>query len=229
MRYYTGLLPGPVIRKVPIERETVVQSYYVESRKVFYLFKRVFDISFSLVFIIGVLSWLTPIIALLTFLESKGPVFFVQLRAGRNGRLFRCLKFRTMIVNPEANELQAVKDDGRVTKLGRFLRKTNIDEFPQFFNILVGDMSVIGPRPHMLSDCTRFSFVIPSYKFRSQVRPGITGLAQVKGQHGPTLNYESIFMRFHWDAEYIRKAGFLLDLKILTFTFFRALINLIEI
>jgi putative colanic acid biosynthesis UDP-glucose lipid carrier transferase len=162
-------------------------------------------------------------------LDSKGPVFFVQLRVGKNGRLFRCFKFRTMVINEEADEKQAVKNDHRITKAGRFLRQTNIDEFPQFINILLGEMSIIGPRPHMLTDCTRFSFVIPVYKFRTLVRPGITGLAQVKGHYGPTLDYESIFMRYHWDAEYIRNAGFWLDLKIIFLTFLRGLANIVSI
>lgn len=160
---------------------------------------------------------------------TKGPVFFLQQRVGRNGRLFRCIKFRTMVVNEEADEKQAEENDRRITRVGRILRATNIDEFPQFFNILVGDMSIIGPRPHMLSDCTRFSFVIPSYQFRTLVRPGITGLAQIKGHHGPTLNYESIFMRYHWDAEYVRHAGFWLDLKILMATFLHGLAALVSL
>ena len=134
-----------------------------------------------------------------------------------------------MIINEEANEKQAEKNDHRITRVGKFLRQTNIDEFPQFINILVGDMSVIGPRPHMLSDCTRFSFVIPVYKFRTLVRPGLTGLAQVKGHYGPTLNYESIFMRYHWDAEYIRNANFWLDLRIIAVTMFQCLSNLVQI
>jgi len=134
-----------------------------------------------------------------------------------------------MIVNDEADEKQAEPNDCRITKAGRFLRATNIDEWPQFLNVLRGDMSVIGPRPHMLSDCTRFSFVIPVYKFRSLVRPGITGLAQIKGHYGPTLNYESIFMRYHWDAEYVRNAGLLLDLKIICISLLHGVSNLVYV
>ena len=119
-----------------------------------------------------------------------------------------------MIVNEEADEKQAQKNDYRITRVGNFLRRTNLDELPQFINVLIGDMSIIGPRPHMFSDWTRFSFVIPEYKFRNLVRPGITGLAQVKGHHGPTPDYRSISTRFFWDAEYIRDASLLLDMKI---------------
>lgn len=119
-----------------------------------------------------------------------------------------------MVMNDEADEVPAEKNDERITKIGRFLRHTNIDELPQFVNVLLGQMSVIGPRPHMVADCIRFSFVISSYSFRHLVRPGVTGLAQINGYHGPTADYESIIIRYYWDAMYVRKASFLLDLRI---------------
>ena len=206
MNYHTNLLPSPV-KELPEKKEEFVVRSYHNPPKFYLLFKRGLDILLSLVFVICVLTWLLPILSLLIIIDSNGPIFFIQDRIGKNGRPFRCLKFRTMIVNDEANERQAEKNDYRITRIGNFLRKTNIDEFPQFINILIGDMSVIGPRPHMLSDCTRFSFVIPAYNFRTLMRPGITGLAQVKGYHGPTPDYESIFIRYHWDREYIRKAN----------------------
>lgn len=134
-----------------------------------------------------------------------------------------------MIINEEADEKQAEKNDYRITRVGKFLRKTNLDEFPQFINVLIGDMSIIGPRPHMFSDWTRFSFVIPEYKFRNLMRPGITGLAQVKGHHGATPDYRSISARFYWDAEYIRSASFLLDMKIAFRTSFKFIKNFISI
>ncbi len=137
-----------------------------------------------------------------------------------------CIKFRTMVLNAEADEIQANENDPRVTRIGRFLRKTNIDELPQFFNVLVGDMSVVGPRPHMLADCIRFSFVISSYQFRNLVRPGITGLAQVNGYHGPTTDYESIVIRYFWDAQYVRKAGLWLDMRIIAITISQGIRNL---
>ena len=227
LNYHTGLLSRPSMKKVPAEKETILIRDYVGRKNIYHFLKRAFDICFSLLFLAAVLSWLIPLVSVLILFDSKGPVFFIQQRVGRNGRLFPCLKFRTMVINDEAHEKQAARDDRRVTRLGKFLRQTNIDEFPQFINILLGDMSIVGPRPHMLSDCTRFSFVIPAYKFRTLVRPGITGLAQVKGYHGPTLNYESIFMRYHWDAEYVRHADLWLDLRIVAFTFFHSLSNLI--
>ena len=165
-----------------------------------------------------VMSWLLPLLALFIKLDSNGPVFFLQKRVGQNGKLFTCIKFRTMIRNDEADERQAEKDDERITKVGQILRKTNLDELPQFLNVWLGDMSVVGPRPHMLADCIRFSFVISSYSFRSMVRPGITGLAQVNGYHGPTEDYESIIIRYYWDAQYVRKVSLWLDLKLIMAT-----------
>jgi putative colanic acid biosysnthesis UDP-glucose lipid carrier transferase len=227
--YHTGNVSLLPVNEFAVERKTILLHGYIGKKKIYLFFKRCLDIIFSIIFIAGILTWLTPLVGLLILIDSKGPVFFMQWRIGKNGRLFRCIKFRTMIVNDEANERQAHRNDYRITRLGRFLRKTNIDEFPQFINVFFGDMSIIGPRPHMPSDCTRFSFVIPAYKFRTLMRPGITGLAQVKGYHGPTLNYESIFMRYHWDAEYIRNAGFWLDLKIFLLTFLHTLSNVIHL
>lgn len=202
----------------------IVRSF-VASRKKYLIAKRSFDILFSGLVILAVMSWLTPLLALLIRLDSRGPVFFRQRRIGRNGKVFYCYKFRTMVLNDEADELPAEENDDRITRIGRFLRRTNIDELPQFFNVLAGRMSVIGPRPHMVADCIRFSFVISSYSFRHLVRPGITGWAQVNGFHGPTADYESIILRYYWDAMYVRKAGFLLDLKIFGHTLLQALLN----
>lgn len=119
-----------------------------------------------------------------------------------------------MVLNEEADFLQARADDTRITRLGKWLRDTNIDELPQFINVLRGEMSVVGPRPHMVADCVRFSFVVHPYQFRSLVKPGITGLAQVNGCHGYTVDYDSIILRYYWDAQYVRKAGLWLDLQI---------------
>jgi putative colanic acid biosynthesis UDP-glucose lipid carrier transferase len=177
---------------------------------------------FSILVILLVMSWLLPVTALLIKLDSKGPVFFCQQRIGRNGRLFFCIKFRTMTVNDEADERPAERNDERITRLGRFLRSANIDEFPQFFNVLFGHMSVIGPRPHMITDCIRFSFIISSYSYRSLVRPGITGWAQVHGHHGPTRDYNSVVMRYYWDALYVAKVNAGLDAQIMLKTCYRA-------
>jgi putative colanic acid biosynthesis UDP-glucose lipid carrier transferase len=200
-----------------INKNGIVRSF-VASRTNYLVFKRIFDILFSLVIILLVMSWLTPLLAMVISIDSKGPVFFRQKRIGRKGRPFTCLKFRSMVPNEIADEQPATDGDERITRVGRFLRRTNLDELPQFFNILIGQMSVVGPRPHMVSDCIRFSFVIPSYQFRSLLRPGITGWAQVNGFHGIVKDYESIIIRYYWDAQYVRKAGFVLDARIIAST-----------
>jgi putative colanic acid biosynthesis UDP-glucose lipid carrier transferase len=156
-------------------------------------------------------------------MDSKGPVFFLQKRVGRAGRIFTCYKLRTMIVNEQADVIPALENDYRITRVGKLIRRSNIDEFPQFFNILFGSMSVIGPRPHMIADCNRFSSAIPGYKFRNFVKPGITGLAQIKGFHGPAIHFETFFLRYQWDAFYVRNANFLLDLRIIRKTVFEHL------
>jgi putative colanic acid biosynthesis UDP-glucose lipid carrier transferase len=214
MNYHTTIVSSPVKESSAEEEKLITRSYPLPRRNTYLWVKRSFDIVFSVLIIGCVFTWLFPVISLLILIDSKGPVFFVQRRIGKNRRSFRCLKFRSMIMNDEADEKQADKNDYRITKIGRFLRRTNLDELPQFINVLIGDMSIIGPRPHMFSDWTRFSFVIPEYRFRNLMRPGITGLAQVKGHHGPTPDYRSISTRFYWDAEYIRNACFLLDMKI---------------
>lgn len=207
------------------QQNGIIRSF-VASRKQFLIAKRGFDLVFSLGVVLLVLSWLTPLLALLIRLNSRGPVFFRQKRIGRNGIPFYCYKFRTMVVNAEADEVPAAHQDDRITKVGRFLRRTNMDELPQFINVLLGHMSVIGPRPHMIADCIRFSFVVSSYSFRHLVRPGITGLAQVNGFHGPTEDYDSIIIRYYWDAMYVRKAGWRMDIQIFLGTLYQAAGNL---
>jgi len=229
MNYHTNTVTSPV-KESPAQKKNLAADHYpIPSRKTYLSLKRSFDIIVSFVFIVSVFIWVFPVVSLLIMLDSKGPVLFVQRRIGRSGRSFWCFKFRSMIINEEADEKQAERDDYRITRVGKFLRKTNLDELPQFINVLIGDMSIIGPRPHMFSDWTRFSFVIPEYKFRNLMRPGITGLAQVKGHHGPTPDYRSISSRFYWDAEYIRTAGFWLDMKIAFRTSLKFMINFIAI
>jgi putative colanic acid biosynthesis UDP-glucose lipid carrier transferase len=189
--------------------------YFVVYKRNYLFFKRISDILISLAVIIFFLSWFLPLAALLIRLDSRGPIFFVQRRVGRWGRSFRCFKFRTMIVNDQANTEQAKENDVRITRVGQFLRKTNLDEFPQFFNVLLGHMSIVGPRPHMHADCNVFSSAVSGYKFRNVVRPGITGLAQVKGYRGPTNDFQSIFHRYQFDAFYVRNASFWLDMRII--------------
>lgn len=181
--------------------------------------KRSFDIIFSLFTIIFVFSWLCPILAVLIKLESRGPVFFVQLRTGRNGEHFRCYKFRSMCVNHEADEKQATRNDHRITKIGAVLRKTSLDELPQFFNVLIGNMSIVGPRPHMISHTEQYSQLTEKFKVRHSLKPGITGWAQICGYRGEVNNAEAILNRIDADMWYMKNWSFQLDLKIIFLTF----------
>ncbi len=177
--------------------------------------KRVFDIIFSSLVIIGLLSWLTPLLALLIKLESPGPVFFKQLRHGHNKTPFWCYKFRSMGVNKDADSQMATKGDMRITKIGQFLRKTSIDELPQFFNVFLGDMSVVGPRPHMEAHTIQYQSSVDKYLVRHFAKPGITGLAQVKGFRGEILRESDIINRTRMDIFYLEKWSPLLDMKII--------------
>jgi lipopolysaccharide/colanic/teichoic acid biosynthesis glycosyltransferase len=164
------------------------------------------------------MSWLTPIIALLIKIDSKGPVLFRQLRSGENGLDFWCIKFRSMRSNIDANRKQATKDDPRITKLGAFLRKSSIDEFPQFLNVFWGDMSVVGPRPHMLKHTEEYASLISFYMGRHHVKPGITGLAQCMGYRGETQTVQDMKNRVRLDRYYIENWSFWLDIKIIFLT-----------
>ena len=180
--------------------------------------KRLFDIIFSFLVITLLLSWLTPLIALLIKLESSGPVFFRQTRNGIKYKEFTCFKFRSMIENSDADIQQATKNDLRVTRLGKILRKTSLDELPQFFNVLIGDMSVVGPRPHMTRENERYSKTVNKFMVRHFVKPGITGLAQVKGYRGEIETEEDIVNRVKYDIYYLENWSLLLDLNIVFLT-----------
>jgi len=180
--------------------------------------KRLFDIVFSSLVILFLLSWLTPLLAILIKLNSKGPVFFVQKRTGINNKTFRCLKFRSMKVNNESDMKQAVDGDSRITLLGNFLRKSNIDELPQFFNVLFGQMSVVGPRPHMLKHTDQYSGLIEGYLVRHYIKPGITGYAQVTGYRGETDELWKMERRVECDMHYLENWNFLWDMKIIFMT-----------
>ena len=177
-------------------------------------FKRGFDFIFSLFVIILVLSWLTPLMALLIKLESRGPVFFKQSRPGLDEQEFLCYKFRSMQVNV-TTEKEASRNDPRVTRIGRFIRKTSIDELPQFFNVLLGDMSVVGPRPHLWSQNKNYGNRIKKYMVRHYVKPGITGLAQVKGCRGEIETDSDMINRIKYDVYYIENWSLLMDIKII--------------
>ncbi len=185
--------------------------------------KRLFDILFSLFIIVFILSWLTPILAILIKLESKGPVFFKQSRNGFNYKEFDCYKFRSMTPNKNAHSQQATKGDSRITKMGKFIRKTSIDELPQFFNVLFGDMSVVGPRPHMVSHTNMYARKVDKFMVRHFVKPGITGLAQVSGFRGEIETDKDIINRVKYDIFYVENWSILLDIKITVQTFINAL------
>ncbi len=178
------------------------------------VFKRTFDIVFSVIVIIGLLSWLTPIFAILIKLESRGPVFFRQGRPGIDEKEFFCYKFRSMKIN-KTTEKEASKNDPRVTKIGRILRKTSLDEMPQFLNVILGDMSVVGPRPHLWSQNKVYGNRIKKYMVRHYVKPGITGLAQVRGFRGEIETDEDMINRIKYDVFYIENWSLLLDVKII--------------
>ncbi|MGG8496016.1 undecaprenyl-phosphate glucose phosphotransferase [Tenacibaculum sp. TC6] len=194
------------VKKMPFE--------LIENR----IIKRIFDILFSFFVCVFILSWLYPILFILIKLESKGPVIFKQKREGLNGGDFICYKFRSMYVNSLADEIHASKNDNRITKIGAFLRKTSLDEFPQFFNVLLGSMSVVGPRPHMNEQSGKFTKEITNYMKRKAVKPGITGLAQVSGYRGEVKKKKDIENRVRMDIFYIENWSIGLDFKIITKT-----------
>jgi len=179
------------------------------------ILKRAFDIAFSMGMILLVFPWLLPLVALLIRMDSRGPIFFRQLRSGKHNRQFWVYKFRTMHPNDEADLLQASKQDNRVTRIGKFLRCTSMDELPQFFNVLLGNMSVVGPRPHMLKHTDEYAQSIDKFLVRHFITPGITGHAQVNGFRGGTKDPELMKKRIEYDTWYLENWSMMLDLKII--------------
>jgi len=186
--------------------------------------KRVFDIIFSSFVIVFVLSWLYPILAIIIKLQSPGPVLFKQLRSGRDNVPFWCFKFRSMKCNDASDKRQATRDDDRVTKIGKFMRRTSLDELPQFFNVLLGDMSVMGPRPHMLNHTEQYRAIIDKYMVRQFLKPGISGWAQVNGYRGETKDPILMEKRVQHDIWYMENWSVMLDIKIL----FMTIINMLK-
>jgi lipopolysaccharide/colanic/teichoic acid biosynthesis glycosyltransferase len=182
--------------------------------------KRIFDIVFSTLVIVGILSWLTPILAIFIAMESRGPIFFIQLRSGKNNKPFWCFKFRTLRLNIDSDKIQVTKNDARITKIGKILRKSNIDELPQFINVFLGDMSVVGPRPHMLKHTEEFNDLEEDYMVRHFVKPGITGLAQVNGFRGEIRHPDLLKKRLEKDIAYIEHWSMVTDLKIILKTIY---------
>lgn len=206
-----GYLPVLKLRQEPLENKANV------------VIKRIFDILFSSIVIVLVLSWLIPLLGLIIKLDSKGPVFFKQLRPGKDHKPFYCLKFRSMVINGESDTLQATKNDARVTRVGKFIRKTSIDELPQFINVLLGDMSVVGPRPNLFIHSRDYSQVINNYMVRYFLTPGITGWAQVNGFRGETREPGAMLNRVQADLWYLENWSILLDMKIIFLTLWQVM------
>jgi len=210
---YFGSIPVLSLRKEPLDD--------VANRAR----KRLYDVVVSSLVIVFILSWLIPIVGLLIWIESRGPVFFVQMRSGKDNKSFGCIKFRSMKMNKESNLTQATKDDPRITKLGGFLRRTSLDEFPQFLNVFMGQMSIVGPRPHMLKHTNDFSARINKYMVRHFMKPGITGWAQVNGFRGETRTIWDIEGRVEYDIWYMENWSLWLDTRIVFMTFYKLIVG----
>jgi putative colanic acid biosynthesis UDP-glucose lipid carrier transferase len=208
--YVADEFPLITLRDEPLER--------IENR----LKKRIFDILVSSIAILFVLFWLYPIIAILIKLQSRGPVLFRQLRSGRNDESFVCYKFRSMTVNLDSDKKQATKFDARITPIGKFLRRTSLDEMPQFLNVFLGHMSVVGPRPHMLRHTTEYKGIIDKFMVRHFLKPGITGWAQVNGLRGETKLVEQMEKRVRYDIDYLENWSVALDVEIMFLTVINA-------
>ena len=202
IEYFFNELPVISLRSEPLQR--------FRNR----LLKRTMDIAVSTFAMLFILSWLVPVLAVIIKMQSKGPVFFKQQRSGRNNIPFWCYKFRSMTVNEVSDSLQATKNDARITRIGAFLRKTSLDEFPQFWNVLKGDMSIVGPRPHMLKHTEQYSAIISKYMIRQFLKPGITGWAQANGYRGETESIDLMVKRVEHDIWYMENWSHSLDMKI---------------
>jgi putative colanic acid biosynthesis UDP-glucose lipid carrier transferase len=216
--YYIPRMSGNFLLNLQPEQlgDTMVFTNHHEplSHPINQFIKRTFDVVVSSIVCIVILPFI-PIIAFMIKRQSPGPLFFKQERTGLNGKTFTCLKFRSMHVNADADRLQATKDDPRKFPFGEFIRHTNIDEFPQFFNVLKGDMSIVGPRPHMLAHTKQYGSIIDKYMVRHFSLPGITGYAQVTGCRGETKELWEMEERVQKDIWYIENWSFWLDLKII--------------
>ena len=203
IEYYDDSLMVLNVNKLPFD---FTENFYL---------KRFFDIIFSIFVCLFILSWLIPILWIIVKLESEGPLVFKQGREGLNGKEFTCYKFRSMRMNKQSNKIHAIKNDARVTKVGAFLRKTSMDELPQFLNVLLGDMSVVGPRPHLETLSLEYQKDVDNYLKRHIVKPGVTGLAQVGGYRGEIKKRSDIKNRVRLDIFYIENWSFFLDIKII--------------
>jgi len=200
---YIGQMPVFVLRNIPL-------SYLHNA-----FLKRSLDILFSLMAVIILFPLLFPVLSILIKISSPGPIFFKQERTGKRGKTFNCYKFRTMRLSTDADTKQATINDYRKTKIGNFLRRTSLDELPQFYNVLIGNMSLVGPRPHMLTHTYEYSPKVDKYMVRHFVKPGITGLAQVSGYRGETKDIEMMQKRIMTDIYYLENWTWKLDFKII--------------
>tara|TARA_B110000908_G_scaffold40924_1_gene49681 strand:+ start:13888 stop:15243 length:1356 start_codon:yes stop_codon:yes gene_type:complete len=212
VEFYDDTLMVLIVKRFPFE---FTENFYI---------KRVFDVVFSVFVCLFLLSWLWPILFVLVKLESKGPLLFKQKREGINSSEFVCYKFRSMKMNKQSNKSHVTKDDTRVTRIGAFMRKTSIDELPQFLNVLWGEMSVVGPRPHLESLSIEYQRDVENYLKRHIVKPGITGLAQVSGYRGEIKKKADIKNRIRFDIFYIENWSFFLDIKII----FKTILNVFK-
>ncbi len=210
---YFGNLPVLSLRKEPLDD--------IANR----VRKRIYDFVVSSLVIVLLLSWMIPLMALLIWLDSRGPVFFVQVRTGKNNQPFRCIKFRSMKVNKDSDKVQATKGDARITRLGKFLRKSSLDEFPQFLNVFMGSMSIVGPRPHMLKHTDDYSGMISKYMVRQFVKPGITGWAQINGYRGETRSLWEMERRVECDIWYLENWSLWLDTRIIFMTVYKIFVG----
>ncbi|AUC21316.1 undecaprenyl-phosphate glucose phosphotransferase [Polaribacter sejongensis] len=210
---YFGTIPILKPKSLPFEK---IETHVI---------KRVFDILFSFVVCFFMLSWMLPILWVVIKLDSKGTFFFKQKRDGLDGKQFYCYKLRSMRVNSNADKVSACKNDKRITRVGAFLRKTSLDELPQFFNVLLGDMSIVGPRPHINVQTEKYTNEVENYLIRNSIKPGITGLAQVSGYRGEVIKKSDIDNRVRLDIFYIENWSFFLDIKIIAQTCFNFFIK----
>ena len=185
--------------------------------------KRVFDVLFSGLFLLTIFPIIYVFVAIIIKRQSPGPVFFFQKRSGLNGKEFECIKFRSMYLNDAADKIQATEDDPRKFRFGDFMRRTNIDELPQFINVLKGDMSIVGPRPHMLSHTESYRQLVNRYMVRHWVKPGITGWAQIQGFRGEIKELSQLEDRVHADIWYVENWSFWLDIRII----YRTILNML--
>jgi len=193
-------------------------DYHVRKNRYLLNHKRVLDVVFSSLIIVTVMSWLYPVLYVLITIESKGPVLFKQKRTGLNEDHFECLKFRSMHITSQEDILPSENLEARLTAVGRFIRKYSLDELPQFFNVIKGDMSVIGPRPHMVCETELFKRQISDFHIRHQVKPGITGLAQISGYRGHIGGISELKNRLRYDLYYIERASLEMDVRIIVGT-----------